>query len=315
MASWMRQIKDAVTSNPVPRWPSEKDHSKANGHRRGEFSEEALDGLADLEARLPPPNIFTEPAFSPGYQRNSRLSRKAAAGGGLITDDQGGKRPHYWGHRERLRSRFLKGGQSSMPDYEVLELLLFNAIPRIDVKPLAKRLLQQFGDLSGVIGASEHRILQVDGADPKVFYQLRLAEAFAERLSVTKLKDRDVVSSWEALVTYCRTAMAHREREQFRVLFLDQKNYLLADEPQADGTVGHVPVYPREIVRRAIELSASAVILVHNHPSGDPTPSEADIDMTGQILAASETLGITVHDHIIVGKQGEYSFAACGLIG
>jgi DNA repair protein RadC len=200
-----------------------------------------------------------------------------------------------------------------MPEYEVLELLLFNAIPRIDVKPLAKRLLSTFGDLNGVVAASEHRLLKVEGTTPKVHYQLKLAEAFAQRMGQAKILERSVLSSWDDLITYCRTAMAHRETEQFRILFLDRKNVVIADEEQAKGTVDHVPVYPREVAKRALELNASAIILVHNHPSGDPTPSQQDILMTDQVSSACLTIGVAIHDHVIIGKETEFSFKAEGL--
>ncbi|MBO9432574.1 DNA repair protein RadC [Ruegeria sp. R13_0] len=278
------------------------------------FSEDALQGLKDLEARTPPPDAVLEPAYAPAYVNRDRLSPKNAAGGGLVKGDDGAKRPHYWGHRERLRQRFLKGGHEPMPEYELLELLLFNAIQRIDVKPLAKRLLAEFGDLNGVIAASKYRILQVEGATDWVYYHLRVVEAFGHRMAQAQVMKRDVVSSWEALVTYCRTAMAHREVEQFRVLYLDRKNVLIADEEQARGTVDHVPVYPREVVKRALELNASSLILVHNHPSGDPTPSKADIEMTERIQDACDTLGILIHDHVIVGKKEEYSFKSNGFL-
>ena len=201
-----------------------------------------------------------------------------------------------------------------MPEYELLELLLFNAIPRIDVKPLAKRLLQEFGDLNGVIAASEHRVRQVEGTNDWVYYHLRVAEAFAQRMSHGKLRERDVLSSWAALIDYCRTVMAHRETEQFRVLFLDRKNVLISDEAQSQGTVGHVSVYPREVAKRALELNASAIILVHNHPSGDPTPSHDDRDMTRQILNACAAISVTVHDHVVIGKETEFSFSEEGWI-
>ncbi|MCE6966965.1 RadC family protein, partial [Cereibacter sphaeroides] len=245
-----------------------------------------MQGLRDLEARVPPSDAATEPAYAPSFRMTDRLKPDVAAGGGLIRDETGAARPHYWGHRERLRTRFLEGGHRSMPEYELLELLLFNAIPKIDVKPLAKRLLAAFGDLNGVIAASEHRILQVEGANRWVYLQLRLVDAFAQRMAQAKILKREVVGSWEALIAYCRTCMAHRETEQFRVLFLDSKNVVIADEALASGTVAHVPVYPREVAKRALELNASAVILIHNHPSGDPTPSTEDIEMTFQIAAA-----------------------------
>jgi DNA repair protein RadC len=283
-------------------------------HRQAGLSEEAMRGLDDLDARLPPASAITEPAFAPSFRMTDRLRPDAAAGGGLIRDESGAARPHYWGHRERLRTRFLEGGHGPMPEYELLELLLFNAVPKIDVKPLAKRLLATFGDLNGVIAASEHRILQVEGADRWVYLQLRLVDAFAQRMAQARVLRREVLSSWDALIAYCRTCMAHREIEQFRVLFLDRKNTVIADEALGSGTVGHVPVYPREVAKRALELNASAVILVHNHPSGDPTPSREDVTMTARVLAACEAIDVTVHDHIVVGKDSEVSFRATGLL-
>ncbi|MFT3690157.1 RadC family protein [Paenirhodobacter sp.] len=269
-------------------------------------------GLEDLDARLPPPDAVTEPVRD--FRMTARLRPEVAAGGGLLHDETGAARPHYWGHRERLRTRFLEGGHLPMPEYELLELLLFNAIARIDVKPLAKRLLATFGDLNGVIAASEHRILQVEGADRWVYLQLRIVDAFAQRMAQARVLQREVVSSWAALISYCRTCMAHRETEQFRVLFLDRKNTVIADEALGTGTVGHVPVYPREVAKRALELNASAVILVHNHPSGDPTPSREDIDMTLRVIASCEAIDVSVHDHIIIGKDSEVSFRGARLI-
>jgi DNA repair protein RadC len=226
----------------------------------------------------------------------------------------GDRRPHYWGHRERLRQRFLAGGHAAMPEYELLELVLFNAIPRIDVKPLAKTLLAAFGDLNGVVAAPESRLRQVPGATPQVHLQLKVIEAVAHRMARAKVMQRSVISSWADLMSYCKTVMAYRETEQFRILFLDRKNVLIADEEQARGTVDHVPVYPREVAKRALELNASALILVHNHPSGDPTPSDADIAMTGRIEAACRALDIALHDHLIVGKSAELSFRAQGYL-
>lgn len=278
------------------------------------FSEAALRGLSDLDARLPPPDAVTEPAHGAPFRMTDRLRPDVAAGGGLLRDATGAARPHYWGHRERLRTRFLEGGHAPMPEYELLELLLFNAIARIDVKPLAKRLLAEFGDLNGVIAASEHRILQVEGADRWVWLQLRLVDAFAQRMAQARVLQREVVSSWDALIAYCRTAMAHRETEQFRVLFLDRKNTVIADEALGQGTVGHVPVYPREVAKRALELNASALILIHNHPSGDPTPSPEDVSVTARVVDACAAIGVSVHDHIVVGKETEVSFRAEGLM-
>lgn len=277
------------------------------------FSEDALRGLADLDARVPPPGIETRPAFAPSYRQTSKLSKTAAAGGGLVIDGEGNRVPHYWGHRERLRTRFLEGGHKSMPEYELLELVLFNAISRIDVKPLAKRLLSTFGDLNGVVAASQHRVLQVEGADEKVYLQLKIAEAFAQRMGQAKVLKREVMSSWDHLITYCRTSMAHRETEQFRILFLDRKNIVIADEEQSKGTVDHVPVYPREVAKRALELNASAIILIHNHPSGDPSPSSQDIAMTDTVASACAAIGVIIHDHVIIGKETEFSFKAEGM--
>lgn len=217
-------------------------------------------------------------------------------------------------HRKRLRDRFMEGGAAALPDYEMLELLLFRAIPRMDVKPLARLLLDTFGDFNRVISASPQRLQMVKGVGEAVVIELKLVEAAAGRLMRAKVLNMPVLSSWNALLDYCQTVMAHRETEQFRILFLDRKNVLIADEEQAKGTVDHVPVYPREVVKRALELNASAIILVHNHPSGDPTPSEADISMTIQVQDAAQVLGITVHDHLIIGKSRELSFKAQGYL-
>lgn len=217
-------------------------------------------------------------------------------------------------HRSRLRARFLTGGALAMPDYELLELVLFRAIPRQDVKPLAHRLLKVFHDFNGVISAPAARLEAVEGVGEAVICELKLVEAAAARLVRARVINRPVISSWDALLDYCHTAMAHRSTEQFRVLYLDRKNVLIADEAQASGTVDHVPVYPREVVKRALELDASALILVHNHPSGDPSPSDADIAMTGRINDACAVLGLTLHDHIIVGRARETSFRALGYL-
>jgi len=226
-----------------------------------------------------------------------------------------GRLPSYMAdHRQRLRHRFNTGGADALPDYEMLELVLFRAIPRQDVKPLARQLLDTFGDFNRVLTAPPIRLKQIKGVGDAVVTELKIVEAAARRLARSKVMQRHVVSSWDALLDYCHTAMAHRDTEQFRVLYLDRKNVLIADEAQADGTVDHVPVYPREVVKRALELNANALILVHNHPSGDPTPSEADISMTAQIQLAAESLGLTLHDHLIIGKSRELSFRAEGLI-
>src|SRR5262249_39796711 len=204
------------------------------------------------------------------------------------------------GHRQRLKERFAASGPEGLPDYELLELLLFSAIPRRDTKPIAKRLLERFGSFAEVVNAPAERLKEVDGVGDGAGLQLKLARAAALRLMRTAILQRPVLSTWTAVIDYCRAAMAYEAREQFRILFLDKKNRLVADEVQQTGTVDHTPVYVREVVKRALELSASALILVHNHPSGDPTPSRADIDMTKLIVEAAKPLGIAIHDHIIV---------------
>ncbi|PRD37827.1 UNVERIFIED_CONTAM: UPF0758 protein [Trichonephila clavipes] len=208
----------------------------------------------------------------------------------------------------------MEGGATALPDYELLELLLFRAIPRQDVKPLARLLLESFGDFNRVIAAPVPRLLAVKGVGEAAVQELKIVEAAAQRMARAKVMHRPVLSSWDALLDYCHTTMAHRETEQFRILFLDRKNVLIADEEQARGTVDHVPVYPREVVKRALELNASALILVHNHPSGDPTPSDADIQMTMQIRDAAEVLGLVLHDHLIVGREREISFRSQGYL-
>lgn len=226
-----------------------------------------------------------------------------------------GRLPSYIAdHRARLRQRFTEGGPDALPDYEMLELVLFRAIPRQDVKPLARRLLDRFGDFNGVISAPPARLAQEHGVGDAVICELKIVEAAAQRLARARVMHRPVLSSWDALLRYCQTAMAHRETEHFRVFFLDRKNVLVADEAQSKGTVDHVPVYPREVVKRALELNASALILVHNHPSGDPTPSQADIDMTQQVQFAAQALGIVLHDHLVISKSRDISFRAEGLL-
>ena len=217
-------------------------------------------------------------------------------------------------HRQRLRTRFREGGADALPDYELLELVLFRAIARKDVKPLARALLDKFGDFNRVVAAPVDRLREIKGVGEAVVTELKIIEASAHRLARSKVLKRHVISSWDAVLDYCHTTMAHRETEQFRVLFLDRKNTLITDEAQAKGTVDHVPVYPREVAKRALELNASALILVHNHPSGDPTPSEADLDVTAQIQAACDALGLTLHDHLIIGKSTELSFRSQGYL-
>ena len=240
-----------------------------------------------------------------------------------MSDDDGEQRglweapaaisPHS-GHRERLRDRFMRGGDKALPDYEMLELVLFNAIPRRDTKPLAKELIARFGTFAEVVSAPETRLREIKGVSDRVITELKLVRAAALRLMQGQIMERRVLSSWDQVVAYCRAAMAYEVREQFRILFLDKKNNLIADEMQQQGTVDHTPVYVREVVKRALELSATAIILVHNHPSGDPTPSRADIDMTKMIIDAAKPLGVLVHDHIIVGRDRVASFKGLRLM-
>jgi DNA repair protein RadC len=225
-----------------------------------------------------------------------------------------GQVPHYTGHRERLKARFQEGGAETMADYELLELLLFQAIPRRDTKPLAKALLARFGSFSEVLAAPEAQLLEVTGIGDGVAHHLKLIKTAAQRFARDGIRDRPLLDSWSAVTDYCRTAMAYEAIEQFRILFLSKKNQLIADEVQQSGTVDHTPVYPREVVKRALELSATAIILVHNHPSGDPTPSNADIEMTKSVVDIAKPLGIVVHDHIIVGKSDHVSFRGLRLI-
>jgi DNA repair protein RadC len=222
--------------------------------------------------------------------------------------------PHYHGHRERLRARFRDAGSDAVADYELLELILFRALPRRDVKPIAKALLDRFGSFAEVIAAPRTLLSEVAGMGEAAIIDFKIVQAAAARLARGEVKRRALLSSWSAVIDYCRTEMAFATQEQFRILFLDKRNQLIADETLGIGTVDHTPVYPREVVKRALELSATAVILVHNHPSGDPTPSQADIVMTKAIIAVAAPLGIAVHDHIIVGKDGHASLKGLSLI-
>ena len=222
--------------------------------------------------------------------------------------------PHYHGHRERLRARFREAGADAVSDYELLELVLFRAIPQRDVKPLAKELIAKFGSFAEVVAAPVTRLAEVKGLGDAAITELKVVHAAAGRLARGEVRKRTVLSSWGSVLDYCRTTMAFADKEQFRVLFLDKRNQLIADEVQQTGTVDHTPVYPREVVKRALELSATAIILVHNHPSGDPTPSRADIQMTQAIVEVAKPLGISVHDHIIVGKEGHASLKGLKLI-
>ena len=225
-----------------------------------------------------------------------------------------GAAPLHAGHRQRLRDRFRKGGADALPDYELLELILFRALPRRDTKTLAKTLIARFGSFAEVVTAPEPRLKEIEGAGDAVVTELKLVRAAALRLTRSDIMQRPALSSWAQVLDYLRAAQGFEHREQFRILFLDKKNHLIADEVQQQGTIDHTPVYVREVVKRALEQSATAIVLVHNHPSGDPTPSRADIDMTKQIVAAAKPLGVAVHDHVIVGRDGHASFRALKLI-
>lgn len=222
--------------------------------------------------------------------------------------------PHYTGHRARLRERFIKGGASSLPDYELIELLLFGAMPRRDVKPIAKELLKKFGTLAAVLDADIRALASVNGMGEVAAINLKISREAAVRMLGQEIMNKPVLSNWQALVDYCRSAMGGAKNEQFRILFLNKKNVLIADELQQSGTVDHTPVYPREVIKRALDLGASALILVHNHPSGDTTPSAPDIEMTLEIQDAGNKLGITLHDHIIVSASEHTSFKSEGLL-
>lgn len=224
------------------------------------------------------------------------------------------KKPHHSGHRQRLRDRFMRAGTDALADYEVLELILFRAVPRRDIKPLAKDLIEKFGSAGATIGADPARLMEVPGISEAIAIEFKIVQAAALKLSQAAIMDKPVISSWSALLNYCKAAMAYNTTEQFRILFLDNKNRLIADEVQQTGTIDHTPVYPREVVKRALELAATAIILVHNHPSGDPTPSTADIEMTKLIADTARPLKIRLHDHLIIGKGNHASFKSLGLI-
>ncbi len=222
--------------------------------------------------------------------------------------------PHYLGHRERLRERFRSAGGDALADYELLELLLFRAIPRRDLKPLAKALLARFGSFAEVVAARPERLKEIKGLSDAAITEIKIVQAAAIRFSKAEVESRRSLTSFSAVLDYCRAAMAFLDREEFRILFLDKKNMLIADEVQSTGTVDHAPVYPREVMRRALELNATAMILVHNHPSGDPSPSGPDIQLTKEIVALGKSLNVTVHDHLIIGRQGFASFKGLQLL-
>jgi len=222
--------------------------------------------------------------------------------------------PHYKGHRDRLRGRFLDNGPDALQDYELLELVLFLAIPQKDVKPLAKDLIKRFGGIPEVMSAPIEELTKIDGIKEKTALALKSITALSHRAAKNELMSKPILNSWTRLMDYCMSTMAHETKEHFRILFLNKKNEMIADEIQGSGTVDHTPAYPREIMKRSLELGATALILMHNHPSGDPKPSEADVDMTRQIMRAAEPFNITIHDHIIISKNGYSSFKNLGLI-
>lgn len=217
--------------------------------------------------------------------------------------------PHFLGHRSRLREKLLNAS-ASLQDYEVLELLLFSSIPRKDTKPIAKQILAKLGSLSGAVYASADRLLAIDGVSPSVTASLLLIREIIGRILKQEVKNKHVLSSWNELLEYLKVTMRDLQEEQFRVVFLNRKNLVLADEIQSEGTVDQTSLYPREVVKRALFYGATAIILVHNHPSGDPRPSQADIELTKEVVKACETFNITVHDHIVVGKKACFSFKA-----
>lgn len=248
------------------------------------------------------PRFLNEMAAPPLQAKRRREAAKPEQG------------PHFLGHRQRLRARFREAGADALSDYELLELLLFRSIPRSDTKERAKALLKRFGSLGEVLGAPEALLREVEDIGDSTALDIKVVSALAQRMARGAVLKREVLSSWSQVLDYCRAAMAFQAREEFRILFLDKKNILIADEVQGTGTVDHTPVYPREVVKRALELSASALILVHNHPSGDPTPSKADIEMTKLIISSAKPLGISVHDHIIIGWHGHVSMKGLLLI-
>lgn len=260
--------------------------------------------------------VFRSPKGSPLPGSHKSTRRKSALRDSAPGDVKApaNQPDHRHGHRDRLRDRFEAAGPDSLADYELLELLLFRSLPRKDTKPLAKALLDRFGSLSAVLGAPSHLLCETPGVGSAVAGDLKIVSAMAQRMQRTDLIGRNVLDSWSSVLAYCRIAMAEEPREQFRILFLDKKNALIADEVQQSGTVDQTPVYPREVVRRALELSATALILVHNHPSGDPTPSRADIEMTHKVIEACSPLAIAVHDHIIIGRNSHASFKALSLM-
>ena len=252
--------------------------------------------------------IFTGDDPTPAIA--SALSAEPPPPGGLSESDgpNGNEKPHYWGHRQRLRDRFMAQGSNGLADYELLELLLFFSIPRVDVKPLAKTLIEKFGSFAGVLAAEPDRLAEIDDLTYQSVVQLKAVQAAGLNMARAEFAEQPVLKSWSKLLQYLKAHMGHETKEQFRIVFLNTKNAVTADEVQQHGTVNHTPVYPREVIKRALDLGATALIMVHNHPSGDPTPSQADIDMTTEVMEAGERLGIMLHDNIIISKHGHSSF-------
>ena len=252
-----------------------------------------------------------------GEDPTARLAAALEAAPSPATGHNSGEteapKPHYHGHRGRVRERVMKAGVEPLADYELLELLLFYSIERIDTKPMAKALLERFGTLGDVFAAEPAQLREFE-IDQRTLVHFKAMREVGRRLAERKVKDMPVLTNWQQLIDYCHAALAHEKTEQFRILFLDRKNVLIADEVQQRGTIDHTPVYPREVVKRALALNAAALILVHNHPSGDPKPSRDDIEMTREIKTASEALGITIHDHLVIGRKGHASFRSLGLL-
>ena len=242
------------------------------------------------------------------------MARRDAKGDNAAITSAIEDKPHYAGHRKRLRARFLASAGDGLADYELLELILAQAIPRVDTKPLAKQLIQRFGGFAEVINAEPSALSKIDGIGDAAVTALKIIRAAALRHARHELMGRPVIASWDKLIDYCMAAMAHSPIEEFRLLFLDKRNALIADEVQQQGTIDHTALYPREVMKRALELGASAIIMVHNHPSGDPTPSEPDIAMTREVSEAAEKLGIALYDHLVIGKGSHASFRRLGLL-
>ncbi len=259
--------------------------------------------------------VFT--GIDPSAALAERLAEARAAGG--MSDvapaaELGGNRPSYWGHRERLRERFLRGSDDALPDYELLELLLFFSIPRCDTKPIAKQLLERFGSLAGTLNAAPEQLADFERMNQQTLALFKALRSLGARLAREDLSEKPILDNWDRLIAYLRACMAHRPIEQFRLLFLDRRNVLIADEVQNQGTIDHTPVYTREVVKRALTLDASAIVMVHNHPSNHPTPSKPDIEMTRQIRDALDKVGILLHDHLIISRRGHTSFRQIGLL-